>query len=125
MKKLIAITVLILSGLAVMPTLAQTPYPQDRWSVQNQDRNNKNNRRNRDRRWENRRNDNAVVVKLEQRYIRVGRKVYREVYRSTYTRYGQLVNRVLVRRERLSRYDRYRDDDFRREGIRFGIHISF
>jgi hypothetical protein len=117
MKKIIGLSLLLLSGLMFVPTV-NAQY-QDR--VYRQDG---YNRQQRDRRY-NRDYDRQVYVVNEYRYVRIGRRVYRETYRSTYTRRGRLVNRVLVNRERMSRYDRYDGRDFQREGLRFNIFLRF
>lgn len=117
MKKIIGLGLLLFSGLLFVDT-ANAQY-QDR--VYRQDG---YNRQQRDRRY-NRDYDRQVYVVNEYRYIRVGRRVYRETYHSTYTRRGRLVNRILINRERVSRYDRYNDRDFRNEGLRFNIFLRF
>lgn len=105
----------------VIPTSAQTVYQErDRYETQRQDG---YHRQGRNRRWRNNRHNLYVVN--EQRYIQVRRRVYREVYQSTYTRRGMLVHRVLVSRERVQRYDHYNNNDYRREGLRFNVFLRF
>jgi hypothetical protein len=112
MKKLFAVSLLSLLMFAAIPVAAQTVYyPQDRVYQGRQDRG---------RGWGNR-----TYVVNEYRYVRYGRRVFKETYRSTYRRNGHLVSRVLINRERVYRYDRYNDRDFRREGLRFNIFLKF
>lgn len=129
-------------GFFAAPTSAQqTVYTQDGRVVVVQDNqntqydhDNRDNDRHNRRNWRNRGNrrydkkqdrnyDNnyGYVVRNEQRYIRVGSRVYREIYRSTYTRYGQLVARQLISRERVRSYDNYSERDYRNRGILFNI----
>jgi hypothetical protein len=117
MKKIIGLGLLLASGIIFAPTV-NAQY-QDR--IYRQDG---YNRQQRDRRYD-RDYDRQVYVVNEYRYVRYGRRVYRETYRSTYTRRGRLVSRVLVNRERIYRYDRYNDRDFRNEGLRFNIFLRF
>lgn len=121
MKKIIALALLVVSGLFAVPTFAQTVYQQDDRYTQRRDG---YNRQRRDRRWRDNRNYGVYVVN-EYRYIRVGRRVYKETYRSTYTRYGMLVSRVLISRERMRRYDNYNGRDYRNDGIRFNVFLRF
>jgi len=107
MKKLFAIAVLVMTMFAVTPASAQDVYRDRGYQGRGQG-------------WGNR-----TYTVNEYRYVRYGRRVYRETYRSTYRRNGRLVSRVLINRERVSRYDRYDDRDFRNEGIRFNIYFKF
>ena len=118
MKKIIALAVLFVAGMVFVPT-ASAQYSQDRWETQRQDG---YNRQRRDRRYDR---SYGLYTVREYRYVRYGRRVYRETYESTYRRNGMLVRRVLVNRERMYRYDRYNDRDFRNEGLRFNIFLRF
>lgn len=80
-------------------------------------------------RYEQRRNSNdysRIEVRNEYRYVQYYGAVYKEVYRSTYRidRFGreQVINRVLIRRERYNDYDRYGRN---RNGLRFNIFLRF
>jgi hypothetical protein len=122
MKKFIVLGLLILSGLFVTSSSAQSTYQQDRYD-QNQDY--RYNRRH--RRYDNRGyNSNAYIVREQQFYVREYGRVYLDTYRVVYTRRGQYVRSVRIRRERVSRYDRYDDYRFRREtGRGFGVNFTF
>lgn len=75
---------------------------------------------------------NHLTVRNEYRYIQIGRKVYKEIYRSAYNRNGILVERVLISRKRASQYDNYNQNDRydkygrnRNSGIKFNIYVPF
>lgn len=132
MKKLIT-AILIMTGMVFVPqSEAQDRYPQDRYEQrQEQDRKDlyeqdrRDNRRNwrkrgNKRNWQNRGNG-RYINRYEYRYIRIGRRVYKEIYNSTYTTQGQLIDRVLISRERVNRYDNYRDNQ---NGVRFNIFLG-
>ncbi len=106
MKKLIAVIILGLITLITVPVSAQSiyDYPQNNREWNRQDRH-------RGRDW----NRSRTYVRNEYRYVRLGRTVYRETYRTTY-RNGRIVRRILVNRERI------RDN---RSGFRFNIYIPF
>lgn len=87
MKKLLATILILLSGLVFVPTV----YGQE-YQILNRQKHGKH---------------RQVIVVQEYRYVRVGRIVYKETYRSVY-RKGRLVRRVLVSRERLRRFEHYR-----------------
>jgi|SRR6476661_2526496 len=127
MKKIILISAFILTMLAGT-NFAQTNYPQTRDRQVYQNRQDDDYNRGRHRGWDNRRNNRvSVYVVNEQRYIQVGNRVYREVYRSTYTRNGQLISRQLISRERVRQYDNYNQRDYRNRnnGIRFNVYLRF
>lgn len=114
MKKLTLIGLLLLSLLTVVPAInAQgREYPQE------QNRSWRHNRR-----WKD--YDARVYVLNEYRYVRYGRRVYKETYRSTYNRNGRLISRILVNRERMYQYENYRHRDFRNNGIKFNVFLRF
>ncbi len=85
-------------------------------------RRNRGNRRYENRGYDNRRYNYGYIVRNEYRYVRLGRRVYKETYRSMYNRYGQLINRMLINRERVRRYDNYRDNDSR---LRLNVFLRF
>jgi hypothetical protein len=68
-----------------------------------------------------------VEVRNEYRYVRYGYVVYKEIYRTTYRigRYGneEVINRILIRRERYNDYDRYSRTG--NSGIRFNVFLRF
>lgn len=108
MKKLI-IAGLLLTALLGIPAAGQYPQQQDRNRPRQETRQYPN-------QWERR--DNQVQTRTEYRYVNYRGMVYKETYRTTYTRNGNVINRILVRRERVSDRDR-------RKGFRFNIFIPF
>lgn len=127
MKKFIALGLLILSGLFVTSASAQRDYSQDnnrgRYE-QNQD----NGRYQGNRRHGNRGygNNYGYIVRVQQFYVREFGRVYLDTYRVTYTSRGRYVSSVRIQRQRVSRYDRYDENRFRREtGRGFGLNFVF
>jgi hypothetical protein len=121
MKRFIAVLALVLTGFVFASTANAQDYRNDRY--QDRDRYQEYNRRyDEDRR--NRRQDyyRRTYVVFEQRYVRFGREVYREVYKSMY-RGDRLIRRQLIRRERVSfnRRNGYRD----RQGLEFNVFLRF
>ena len=111
--------ILMFSAVVFVPQASAQTYQDRNWDTQQDNRSYRRNRR-------NRRYERQYVVRNEYRYVRIGRRVYKETYRSTYTRYGQLVRRQLIARERVQMYDSYDDYRFRREtGSGFNIYLKF
>ena len=108
MKKIIALTLLLLSLVGTVSTVSA----QDRsW---NRDRIEQRQDRRYDRHRNTRYRNNRYVVVNEERYRYIGRNLYREVYRNTYVG-NRLVSSFLVDRDRV---------DERRRGNR-GLNIFF
>jgi hypothetical protein len=102
MKKLIIIALIVISGFVSAPVV-NAQYPEQPGIYRGHRRG-----------W-----DRQYVTRYEQRYVRSRGRVYREVYRCTYTRSGRLINRYFIRRERLSRYN---DRD---NGLTFNVFLRF
>ncbi len=122
MKKLITLGLFVVTLMVIAP-LTQTVYGQDRPRIVQEERGRKRQVQVNKRRYH--RNFDRQSIVMERRYVRIGRKVYRETYRSTYNSYGQLIFRQLISRERVERFERYNDNDYRREGIRFNVYFKF
>jgi hypothetical protein len=122
MKKILGLALIMFSVMVFVPqAAAQNVYGQPSW--QEQDRYDRRNRRN--RRYDNR-NNFGYIVREQSFYVREGRRVYLDTYRVYYTRRGQYVSSVRIRRQRVARYDHYDDYRFRREtGRGFGVNFTF
>lgn len=124
MKKLITTALILVGSLITVPTA----FAQDRNQNQDRQEHTYQDRQNRRGRgydtWRNRHGNYGTYVVNEYRYVQIDHRVYKETYRSTYRRNGMLVNRILIDRERISRYDNY---DRRRnsDGLRFNIFLRF
>lgn len=109
MRKLLLIAILFL-GFAAIPASAQY---QDDYGQPRYDRGHHRGRYNR------------TYVRNEYRYVRYNGRVYKEIYRTTYYANGVIINRVLIGRERVHRYENYNDRDFRNSGVRFNVFLRF
>lgn len=127
MKKLIVLGLLMVSGMVFVPTVEAQYQDRNRGRANRQDDCRQNDRRDRrNRRGIYRRHQNyTYTVVNEYRYVRLGRRLYREIYRCTYDPYGRLVSRMLVGRERVRRYEHYNREMFTDNDISFNIFIGF
>ena len=117
MKKLIGLSLLAVTFLFAGSVSAQNRQyqnPQDRnWEYnQRQDRG-------RHEGWRKHRDFNQVYVTYRVRYVQYFGQVYKETWRFTENRFGQVLSRELVKRERVRNYDRNRN------GFKFNVFLRF